>query len=67
VDDLLTSSGTEVDAFIVHEIISKTLEDAGITKSPTKGQWTPSQVLQDHLGNNIDSKGVCNFPKDNVI
>jgi len=59
VDDLLACCGTEAEAFIAREIIAKTLEDAGITKSPTKGQWTPSQVLQvDHLGNIIDSKGA---------
>jgi hypothetical protein len=40
------------------EIIVKTLEDDGITKSPMKDQWTPSQVLQDHLGTIIDSKGT---------
>ena len=56
--DLLACSGTEAEAFITREIINKTLEDAGITKSPTKGQWTSSQVVQDHLGNNIDSKGA---------
>ena len=56
--DLLACSGTEAEAFIIREIIDKTLEDAGITKSPTKGQWTSSQVVQDHLGNNIDSKGA---------
>ena len=56
--DLLACSGTEAEAFITREIIDKTLEDAGITKSPTKGQWTSSQVVQDHLGNNIDSKGA---------
>ena len=58
VDDLLTCCGTETEAFIAREIIAKTLEDAGITRSPTKGQWTPSQVLQDHLDNNVDSKGA---------
>jgi len=59
VDDLLACCGTEAEAFLAREIIAKTLEDAGISKSPTKGQWTPSQVLHDHLGNNmIDSKGA---------
>jgi hypothetical protein len=58
VDDLLACCGTEAEAFLAREIIAKTLEDAGITKSPTKGQWNPSQVLHDHLGNIIDSKGA---------
>jgi hypothetical protein len=58
VDDLLACCGTKAEVFIAREIIAKTLEDAGITKSPTKGQWTPSQVLQDQLGNIIDSKGA---------
>ena len=58
VDDLLACCGIEAEAFIAREIIAKTLEDAGITNSPTKGQWTPSQVLQDHLDNNVDSKGA---------
>jgi hypothetical protein len=59
VDDLLACCGTEAEALIAREIIAKTLEDVRITKSPTTGQWTPSQVLQvDHLGNIIDSKGA---------
>ena len=50
--------GTEEESFTTREITTTTLEDVGITKSPTKDQWTPSQVLQDHLGNIIDSKGA---------
>ncbi len=55
---LLTSWDTETEVSVVHEIIVKTLEDTGINKSPMEGQWTPSQVLQDHLGTIIDSKGA---------
>ncbi len=43
--------------FLTREIIAKTLSDSGISRSLTKGQWESSQVLLDHLGNTISSKG----------
>ena len=62
VDDLLAVCGNQQEALMVREIIAKTLTDLGISRSPTKCQWEPSQVLLDHLVNTISSKG----PQDNV-
>jgi hypothetical protein len=56
VDDLLVGCGNQQEAFMAREIIALTLSESGISRSPTKGQWEPSQVLLDHLGNTISSK-----------
>ena len=41
VDDLLVDSGNHQEAFMGREIITKTLTDSGISRSPTKGHWEP--------------------------
>ena len=57
VDDLLACARSEEEALLARDIISQTLEAAGITRSPTKGQWVPSQTMHDHLGTIISSIG----------
>ena len=44
VDDLLAGCGNQQEAFMTRDIIAKTLTDSGIARSPTKGQWEPSQL-----------------------
>ena len=49
-------AGTRVEAVAQRDHVFFTLEDLGLTRSPTKGQPEPSHVLEDHLGYGIDTE-----------
>ena len=56
VDDLaFFVAGTKDDALRARQIVEEALHASGLQRKPSKGQWEPSQRLDDHLGMTIDS------------
>jgi hypothetical protein len=57
VDDLLIALASYAEAVRAKTIIEETFAASGLTRAPGKGQFEPTQVLIDHLGFRISSKG----------
>jgi len=57
VDDLLIALASYAEAVRAKTSIEETFAASGLTWAPGKGQFEPMQVLVDHLGFRISSKG----------
>jgi len=57
VDDLLIALASYAEAVRAKTIIEETFAASSLTQAPGKGQFEPTQVLVDHLGFKISSKG----------
>lgn len=58
VDDFLLALRTRKEACDARPIIEAAFLASGLTRAPGKGQWEPSQVLDDHLGFRISTSGM---------
>jgi hypothetical protein len=56
-DDCLCALPSRARALEARDFIEALLERSGFRKAPDKGVWEPTQILPDHLGYEIDTRG----------
>lgn len=57
VDDGMASMPSRAAALVAQDLVQQLFLQSGLTRALDKGAWEPSQVLEDHLGFRIDSRG----------
>jgi len=57
VDDGMASMPSRAAALVARDLVQQLFLQSGLTRALDKGAWEPSQVLEDHLGFRIDSRG----------
>ena len=57
VDDGLASLPSRAAALLARDLVQELFLRSGLTRAEEKGVWEPTQILPDHLGFSIDSRG----------